>query len=147
MYFLDQGDLTLGGELDLEGQSRTIVIKSGSLNLTEDLTLKNGFAAFIVETGDLTVASDIERLEGLYILPVGEISAEKSPLPLTISGGLLADTTPLWMARKFIGLVDENGDVSLDQLQPAVSIYFDFRLLSETPPALESLPLSQWEQR
>ena len=147
VYFLDQGDLTLGGELDLEGQSRTIVIKSGSLNLTEDLTLKNGFAAFIVETGDLTVAADIERLEGLYILPVGEISAEKSSLPLTISGGLLADTTPLWMARKFIGLVDENGDVSLDQLQPAVSIYFDFRLLSETPPALESLPLSQWEQR
>ena len=147
VYFLDQGDLTLGGELDLKGQSRTIVIKSGSLNLTEDLTLKNGFAAFIVETGDLTVAADIERLEGLYILPVGEISAEKSSLPLTISGGLLADTTPLWMARKFIGLVDENGDVSLDQLQPAVSIYFDFRLLSETPPALESLPLSQWEQR
>jgi hypothetical protein len=140
VYSIGEG-LAIGGEFNMEGQSKTFIIKEGNLEITSNLKITNGFAAFIVQKGNIIIGGTVTKMEGVYIAQKGIFEAERSEKQLTVNGAFIGDINHLWKNRKYIG-TDES---KLERVQPAINIRFDARLFTQTPPGLEKLPTSTWE--
>jgi uncharacterized repeat protein (TIGR01451 family) len=145
VYFYDE-NLSLSGSHELD-RSVTIVIEEGDLVINEDFTLEgDNFAAFIVQNGNIIIDKTVTKLDGLFIAEGGEIrSTGKSDKQLQISGSLVGDARHLIKNRKYIGI--ETMEAGISQApQPSIVINFDWRLLENTPPALEDFLGSDWGQ-
>ena len=153
VYFVgDQGwPVVIADGIDLEGQSKTFVVDNGqNVAIIGDsygnFKLENGFAAFIVRNGgNLIVDPGVSSMEGVFIVEGGgkvlSFDNMNSDKQLKLSGALIGDLESLLRRRRFIG---DDPDV---KLEPSVEVFFDFRLLEDTPPILEDVLGEGWGSR
>jgi len=146
VYFLKKGNLTIDNSSKIEKfeNPKTFVIENGDLIINSDLKLEKEIAAFIVRNGNIWIHPDVENIEGIFITENGKIfSSAISQKQLKISGSMMGNARNLLRDRHYIGVPDDNGQI---KLEPNVIINFDWRMLENTPPALEQFLGSDWGQ-
>jgi len=140
VYFLENGNLSVNGSIELGGKNKTYIIENGDLIIgANGLELNNGFAGFIVRNGDIIIDKNATNIEGIFIAENGKVkSTAVSNIQLKVSGALMGDLSPILGDRRYIG----DGST----LEPSVKVEFDLRLLENTPPTLEKFLGSNWKE-
>lgn len=142
VYFLESGDVTLS-DYDAGGSSKTFIIESGNLIIDGDVEITNGFAAFIVRNGNILIHKDVADLQGMFLVENGQILSknnQESDIQLNVSGALMGDTSQLVVNRTFIGVAPEV------EVEPNIQVFFDMRMLTDTPPGIEQFLGEDWKE-
>lgn len=143
VYRKTNGDLTLSGDLLVDGQAKTIIVENGDLYINSNIDYattasgKSPIIAFVVIGGDIIVDPSVENLVGVYAAV--EVNSKGGRMlrssttnkTITIKGSVFLDIEPL-----FTGTT-ASGNLSRDR--GAVTVRYDGRIVDNTPPGLESV--------